>query len=98
MLVFYYGKLIFIAFYLDPNMCKVDVTLTSGTSVTMARWFDIWAAAVEIKTMCVDHGTSGTMSYIGKLWSLTTQTIHNFYSAIKVIGNINRLKYAKLGV
>ena len=44
----------------------IEVSMTSSTVVTRADWFAIWAAGVEIETMCVQHGFNGTVSHLGK--------------------------------
>ena len=37
----------------------VKVNTEEPGKIVVARWFDIWAAAVAINTMCVPYGAAG---------------------------------------
>ena len=60
------------ASYLEASLgrrCTIDVDISPGTQMTQSTWFDIWAAGIEIQTLCVEHGFNGTVSGLGKLIS-----------------------------
>ncbi|KAI4280941.1 MAG: hypothetical protein L6R35_005793, partial [Caloplaca aegaea] len=43
------------------SRCSVGVYLADNIPLDKVAWFDIWAAGVEIMTMCVQHGMSGVV-------------------------------------
>lgn len=48
------------------HTCIIDVSMGPDPPLVREKWFDIWAAAVEIHTLCVLHGYNGTVENVGK--------------------------------
>ncbi|KAL8983205.1 MAG: hypothetical protein Q9177_005040 [Variospora cf. flavescens] len=48
-------------FTTGASRCSVGVYLAHNIPLDKVAWFDIWAAGVEIMTMCVQHGMSGVV-------------------------------------
>ena len=47
------------------DQCIIDVNMTSqSTGRLPMKWFYVWAAGVEIQTLCIQHGLSGSMSHL----------------------------------
>ena len=46
------------------------------------KWIDVWAAGVEIQTLCIQHGLIGSIFEIGKL--LSSPAVHFFSPSKKV--------------
>ena len=49
-----------------PSSCVALVTMPSDSPPTLARWLDIWEAAVAVNTMCIQHGFTGKAVWLGK--------------------------------
>lgn len=68
---------IFLATSDAAHQCKINVSITPGTTKTLSSWYDIWAAGVEIQTICIAHGLNGTILYIGKYASLVASSLRD---------------------
>lgn len=51
------------------DRCSIGVSISSDTDFEKSSWINIWAAGVEINTLCVQHGMTGVVQQIGKLCS-----------------------------
>lgn len=49
----------------EDSTCKASVTI-EGYGRARGKWFDIWAAGVEINTLCIKYGLVGKVENIGK--------------------------------
>lgn len=60
--------IIFLASGSGSDTCRVIVSLRSRsrmTDRTWASWFEIWAGAVAVQTMCIQNGKFGKAVHLG---------------------------------
>ena len=53
----------------DLKGCVIVVEMEAEPESTKASWFDIWAAGIEVYTLCAQHGLSGSLGYLGEHYS-----------------------------
>lgn len=46
--------------------CALTVSKSTETRFSKSSWYEIWAATVEIYTMCIQRGTPGSIHGLGE--------------------------------